>query len=252
MKIFEISLFWITFAPSYYWLMYVIWFLYWIWAIRKSFLTKQQQETLFFYIFLWVLVWWRLWYALFYSPSLFSDISTHLPFWWLLEVWKWGMSFHGWFLWVVLATYFFAKKENINFLKLTDILAKIVPVWLFFWRIGNYLNKELLWFPYNSILAVKTETGYYFPSPLLEAFLEGGVIFVLLNYFHTNSFAWRMSSLFLIYYWVFRFIVEIFFRIPDAHIWYYFGFLTQGSLLSIPMIIVWWFLYYYCNEQWKA
>ena len=47
-----------------------------------------------------------------------------------------------------------------------------------------------------------------------------------------------MSGLFLVGYGVFRFIAE-FFRQPDAQLGFVaFGWMTQGQLLSLPMIVV--------------
>ncbi len=54
-----------------------------------------------------------------------------------------------------------------------------------------------------------------------------------------------VTSLFLLFYGVFRFMVE-FFRQPDPQLGYIaFGYLTMGQLLSLPMIIggglsLWW------------
>jgi phosphatidylglycerol:prolipoprotein diacylglycerol transferase len=68
--------------------------------------------------------------------------------------------------------YLFAKKYKTSFLKLADAVCFILPLGLFFGRIGNYFNKELLGFPYTGPLAVVTEKGSFFPSPLLEALME--------------------------------------------------------------------------------
>ncbi len=47
-----------------------------------------------------------------------------------------------------------------------------------------------------------------------------------------------MKGLFLMCYGLFRFMME-FVREPDAHIGYQaFGWLTQGQILSAPMIII--------------
>jgi phosphatidylglycerol:prolipoprotein diacylglycerol transferase len=246
MTIFEITIFWLKIAPSYYGLMYIIWFLYWVWALKKTWkYSEKQRDSLFFYIFLGVILWWRLWYTLFYNFSeyIFSPIS-------ILKVWEWGMSFHWWFLWVVIALFLFTRKNKLKFWSLSDDIATIIPVGLFFGRIGNYINKELLWFEYSWFLAVTTQTGSYFPSPLIEALLEWLVIFIVLNYIiKIPKFPGQFAALFLILYWVLRTWVELFMRVPDSHLWYYFWFLTQGSVLSIPMIIIWWVLYYYLSQQ---
>ena len=76
MTIFEISIFWITIAPSYYWLMYALGFIvgYFILKKRDSFLSSlfasskyQSLEDLLFYIFLWVILWGRFGYIIFYD-----------------------------------------------------------------------------------------------------------------------------------------------------------------------------------------
>lgn len=139
----------------------------------------------------------------------------------------------------------FAKKNNISFYKVADEVTAILPIWIWFGRIWNYLNKELLWFtPYNWFLAVQKNNVYYFPSPLLEALLEWLVLYFILFYFYKRERSdWQLASLFLIFYWIFRLIVEIFFRTPDSHIWYILTYFTIWEILTIPMIIIW--LYFY-------
>ncbi|MDA9128897.1 prolipoprotein diacylglyceryl transferase [Candidatus Gracilibacteria bacterium] len=242
MKIFEISLFGITFGPSYYGLMYALAFIYGFWAIKKTQkYSEVERESLFFYLFIGVILGGRIGYILFYNLS--SYISDPLS---VLRVWEGGMSFHGGLIGFAIATLMFTKKYKRNFLEVIDDLALIVPIGLFFGRIGNYINKELLGFPYEGFLAVETPEGSFFPSPLVEAFLEGLVIFVILkSVSQKQKFRGQLASLFLILYGVFRTFVEIFIRTPDIQIGYYFGFLTQGSILSLIMTIIGFILYKY-------
>lgn len=237
MTIFEINIFWFTLAPSYYGLMYALWFIAgYYYMLKKNILKKEELESLFFYVFLGVVLWWRIWYILFYD--LWAYIANPLD---ILKVWEWWMSFHGGFLWVVVSVLLFAKKYKVNFWKIIDELAVIVPVWIWLGRIWNYLNKELLGYPnYTGLFAIEKNGVSYFPSPLLEAFLEWFVLLILLYFINKNkTFFGKTSAFFLIWYGTFRVIVELFFRTPDAHIWYVFWFLTLGSLLSLPMIIIW-------------
>lgn len=235
MTIFNLEIFGFNIAPSYYWLMYAIAFIYGIWFIKQSKkYTNTQRESLFVYIFLWVLFWGRLGYVVFYNLSYY--ISSPLE---IFAFWQGGMSFHGGMLWVVCACYLFAKKYKINKWDLWDDISFIAPVGILFWRIWNYINKELLWFPYNGPFAVQLWDDSYFPSPLLEALFEGLILYLILRYFYTRkSFHGQIVALFLIFYGIFRFFIEILIRTPDTHIWYYFGVFTQGSLLSLPMIVV--------------
>ncbi len=247
MTIFEINIFWLTIAPSYYWLMYAIWFLTGYYYILKTkILTKQQVENLFLYTVLWVVLWWRIIYILFYDLNFYLSNPIEI-----LKPWHWGMSFHGWAIWVIISTILFCKINKVSFLKIIDEIALIVTIWLWFWRIWNYLNKELLWFEYNWFLSVEKNWTHYFPSPLVESFLEGFVLFFILKYINKNKkFDWKTWCYFLIFYWLFRIIVEIFFRKPDEQIWYIFGFLTMWIILSIPMILAW-IILLFIFKKWK-
>lgn len=242
MSIFEITLFWITIAPSYYWLMYAIWFMAGYHIIKKRWkISPNKMDDLFLYIFLWVIWWGRLWYTLFYNFSTY--ISEPLS---ILRIWEWWMSFHGGVIWVIIAMILFARKQKISFLMLADQVTLILPIWLGFWRLWNYLNKELLWYsPYNWLMAVEKWWSSYFPSPLLEALLEWLVLyFILLFFYNRKHNNWQIASLFLIFYAIFRIFVEYFFRTPDAHIWYILWYFTMWEILSLPMLIIWVVLYF--------
>ena len=242
MTIFQVTLFWITIAPSYYWLMYALWFVAWYSIIKKrNIIPSKFMDDLFLYIFIWVILWWRLWYTLFYNFSTYITDPISI-----LKIWEWWMSFHWWVIWVIVAMILFSKRKNFSFLKLADQVTLILPIWLWFWRIWNYLNKELLWFsPYNWLLAIEKWWVNYFPSPLLEALLEWLVLYFILLYFYKNKHnSWQIASLFLIFYALFRIFVEFFFRIPDAHIWYILWYFTMWEILSLPMLIIGLVLYF--------
>jgi phosphatidylglycerol:prolipoprotein diacylglycerol transferase len=75
-------------------------------------------------------------------------------------------------------------------------------------------------------------------SQLYEATLEGLLLFIILWWF-TSSPRPRLapSGLFLLLYGLARSLVE-FVRVPDEHIGYLAGgWLTEGQILSLPMII---------------
>ena len=88
------------------------------------------------------------------------------------------------------------------------------------------------------------------PSQLYECFLEGIILFILLNliYFKKNYKTGTVSFAFLFFYGIFRFISEIF-REPDAHIGYLVGSFSIGMLLSLLMIILSVILFYRVNEK---
>lgn len=241
MTIFELNIFWITIAPSYYWLMYVLWFIFAYIIIKKRwFIVWDNLDNLFTYVFLGVVLGWRLWYTMFYNFSYYIENFIEI-----FKVWEWWMSFHGWVIWVVIALMIFSKKNRINIWRLWDEVTAVLPIWLWLGRIGNYLNKELLWYsPYNWFLAVEKWWISYFPSPLLESFLEWGILLIILYFAYIKrKFYWQVAALFLIFYWIFRIFVEAFFRTPDIQIWYIMWYFTMGEILSLPMIIAWIIIY---------
>jgi len=243
MIIFDFYLYGIHIAPTYYGLMYAMGFILWYIILnKKKYLNKDILDILLIYIILWVILWWRLWYVLFYDISYYINWDFNfLKLLNIFKIWEWWMSFHWWVLGVLIAMILFSRKYKLNFYNLADNITLVVPIWLFFWRIWNYLNKELLWFSwYNSFLSV----NWRFPSPLLEAFLEWIVLFIILFLVDKKKkFYWEVASLFLIFYSLFRIFVEIFFRKPDAHIWYIFGFLTVWEILSLFMLMFWIFYF---------
>lgn len=253
MKIFEITLFWITIAPSYYWLMYVLSFIVCYLIIKKrtilwnnkSFLTQELIDDLFLYMFLWIILWWRFGYIVFYNFNYFLHNLIDI-----FKFWEWWMSFHWWVLWVIFAMILFSRKYKIDFYRLSDEITAVLPIWLWFWRIWNYLNKELLGF---SNYFWPFSVNWRFPSPLLEFLLEWIVLWIILNLvYKKRRFNWQVASLFLIFYWTFRIFVEMFFRLPDEHIWYIFNLFTLWEILSFPMILFWLYFYIFLKKNKKG
>ena len=199
----------------------------------------KHVDDLIFYGALGAVLGGRLGYLLFYNWSIF--ISNPLTF---FNFQNGGMSFHGGFLGVLLAMVIFNKKYQFTFFQTTDFIAPLIPLGLGFGRIGNYINGELWGRVTDSSWGILApdQSGLWekrFPTQLYEAFLEGFVLFCILWLFSNKKpQVMATSSLFLIFYGIFRFIIE-FVRAPDSHIGYLaFDWLTMGQLLSIPMIFI--------------
>ena len=112
----------------------------------------------------------------------------------------------------------FSLVHKKDFYLIADEVTAALPIGLGLGRIGNYLNKELLGRPYNGFLAVEKNGLRYFPSPLLESFLEGIVLFIILTLVRRMSHRdGQVAGAFLFFYGIFRFIVE-FIRTPDAQL----------------------------------
>ena len=199
----------------------------------------KHVDDLIFYGALGAVLGGRLGYLMFYNWPVF--ISNPLTF---FNFQNGGMSFHGGFLGVLLAMVIFNKKYQFTFFQTTDFIAPLIPLGLGFGRIGNYINGELWGRVTDSSWGILApdQSGLWekrFPTQLYEAFLEGFVLFCILWLFSNKKpQVMATSSLFLIFYGIFRFIIE-FVRAPDSHIGYLaFDWLTMGQLLSIPMILI--------------
>lgn len=234
MTIFTLHIGWFVLAPTWYGLMYTVSFLIGLFLMSREFKAK-DTDIVFIATVLGVIIWGRLGYVFFYNFGYFLDNPAEI-----FMPWKGGMSFHGGAIGVIIAWYFAAQKIKQPFLSVADKLVWIIPVGLFFGRIGNFINGELLWMAgYSGVFARTVDWISYFPTPLLEALLEGLTLFLILWWKKKHiSYPWQLGVWFLFFYGVFRFIAE-FFRNPDPQIGYIFEeWMTLGHLFSIIMIFV--------------
>ena len=54
------------------------------------------------------------------------------------------MAFHGGLIGVILSTLLFSFKKKINFFIFSDLVACAAPIGIFFGRIANFINGELV------------------------------------------------------------------------------------------------------------
>jgi phosphatidylglycerol:prolipoprotein diacylglycerol transferase len=157
------------------------------------------------------------------------------------RIWKGGMSFHGAFAAVLIATWIFAKRRGRRVADVFDFTAPLPCIGLFFGRIGNFINGELWGKPTDVPWGFKVHDQVLHPSQLYEAALEGIVMFVVL-WLYTRKPRPRLAptGLFILLYGVFRTAVE-FVRVPDENMgengYVAWGWLTTGQILSFPMIV---------------
>lgn len=182
----------------------------------------------------------RLGYVLFYQPGFYFTHPADI-----VAVWDGGMSFHGGFLGVSIALLWFCRKHQIKVLRFADRIAVAVPIGLFLGRCANFINGELwgrpapAWFPFAMVYPNAGPLPR-FPSELIEASLEGIVLFIVMllasRSNRLRSRAGTLTGTFVAGYGVARICAECF-REPDP----FLGFLpfdtTMGQILSIPMVI---------------
>lgn len=242
MTLFEFSIFGFHIVATWYGLMYALGFIFCFQYMKhRSGIHMKDMENLLLFIFFGVILGWRLWYVIFYD--LWHFISSPGD---IFAIWKWGMSFHGGMIGVIIAMITFSYRYHYRLFDISDPLVTILPLALWLGRIGNYLNQELLWFPgYTWPFAMMKDGISYFPSPLFQAFLEGVILLCIMQLFRwreekRQKIPWRLSTLFLMWYGFLRLWAEVY-RLPDAHIGYLFGtdWMTLGMIYTLPMIIAW-------------
>jgi phosphatidylglycerol:prolipoprotein diacylglycerol transferase len=150
------------------------------------------------------------------------------------------MSFHGGFLGVLVAAAWFAHRRSIDWWRLMDFVAPLVPLGLGTGRLGNFINGEL-WgrptdLPWGMLFRGAGEAPRH-PSQLYQLALEGVVLFALLWWLSSRPRPRaQLSAAFLIGYGAFRFAAE-FAREPDDFLGLLALGLSMGQWLSIPMVL---------------
>ncbi len=209
-------------------------------------IARRHADDLVFYASLGVIFGGRLGYVLFYNLKHYLANPVEI-----FKLWDGGMSFHGGVIGVTLGILYLARKEGLNWLRVHDYVACVVPIGLGLVRIANFINGELWGRATDVPWAVRFPIVMYepalgpprHPTQLYEALLEGVVLFAILAYLFWRTKAryepGKLVGAFILFYGLFRFAVE-FIREPDDQfrdtIIQASG-LHMGQWLSLPMII---------------
>ena len=201
-------------------------------------LRLETIDNLLNYVLFGVIVGGRLGYILFYNSAYY--LAHPLA---MLRIWEGGMAFHGALLGVAIAILIMAKRNHLPFFLLTDRIALVVPIGLFFGRLSNFINGELYGrattLPWAMVFP-NSDGQPRHPSQLYEAGLEGlllGMIMLILWRRGWLQQHGRVTGMLLAGYGVARSMIE-FVREPDAQIGLLLDSVSMGQLLSVPMIII--------------
>lgn len=173
---------------NFYGLVYFFSFLFFYFYLQKT--NLKNKDLYFFLNIIFLIVFARIFHILlelkFY---LANPLQT-------IQIWKGGLSFYGGLFGVILANILYLKiikenkKELLNFLENFIIF---VPIFIFFGRIANYLNKE------------HTGVFPFLPQQIFEALLHGVFIFFILLIIKR-----KRLLIFFVFYSIMRFITELF------------------------------------------
>ena len=206
--------------------------------------TSKLFDDLISFLIIGIILGGRLGYILFYNLEYY--IINYIE---ILMIWKGGMSFHGGVIGVFIATIIFSKKHKVNKYIFLDLISASAPIGIFLGRISNFINSELygrqtdiIW----SVIFAKVDNLPRHPSQLYEAFFEGIILFFIIFLFVNKKYLLRpglISSLFLIFYSLFRFFIE-FFRMPDEQLGFIFLNLTMGQIICLIFFCFGFYLFY--------
>ena len=264
--------FWIGPIPfRWYGIMYILAFTFFVLLGKKQLkhsfrlcgVYKKDVDDLLMYGVLGVIIGGRLGYVIFYNISFFIQNPLEI-----FAVWHGGMSFHGGLFGVILSLIIFAKtrpnfgKRKLKtkkfwhrFILVCDFVAPLVPLGLFFGRIGNFINGELYGrvcsshIPWSMIFPQSGLLEPRHPSQLYQALGEGFLLFIFLFIISKrNPDLGKLSAFFLIGYSAFRFTSE-FFREPDYHLGLLIFNFSMGQLLCVPTIILGFVILVFSNNN---
>ena len=192
------------------------------------------MEQLVLWILVGVVIGARIIYCFVYDPK--AMLAN--PFY-LFQVYRGGLSFHGGMLGTVVAAIVFCRKKGVPFWNLADAMALATPTGLAMGRLGNFINGELYgrvsYVPWAVIFKDGGPEPRH-PSQLYEAALEGLLLFAFMQWrFWRTDVArrhpGRLSGEFLVAYALVRIICEIY-REPDVGLTLIFG-LSRGTFYSL-------------------
>lgn len=209
---------------------------YYLKKYPSDFITKDHIDDLLTWVVIGVILGGRLGYVLFYNFEYYSHNLLDA-----FKIWQGGMAFHGGLIGVITAMLLFAWKHSIPFFALSDRVAVATPIGLFFGRIANFINGELVGRPTDAPWGMVFNEGDVarHPSQLYQAATEGLFLFFFLilmqRYKPIRKSYGALSGLFLSTYAFMRFWIE-FAREPDSHIGFVVFNLSMGQILCLPML----------------
>ena len=223
------------------------------WFYCNRFLIKDPKlknafDDYITYIIIGIIIGGRLGYVIIYNFKYYINNPLEI-----LMIWNGGMSFHGALIGIIIVTIIFCKNRDSSPFYFLDLVAVTAPIGIFLGRISNFINSELfgretdvIW----SVKFIKIDSLNRHPSQLYEAFLEGILLFLILNYLYKTLSKQNglISSIFLILYSLFRFLVE-FTREPDPQLGFIIFNFTMGQVISIFTFLMGIYLYFLKYEK---
>lgn len=243
-----------VFAIRYYGLLFVIVFIGGFYFLRWQMMRVgwREDDVSDFVIpgMLAVIIGARLGHVIFYEPKYYFSNPAEI-----IKFWKGGLASHGATIGLILAGFWYSKKKGMSMAEFGDRFSFSAATGAALVRLGNFFNSEIVGRVTDQTWGVKfplchedrglslEQVPYRHPSQLYEFFMGAAILGILLlvdRRLGEKRPRGFLISLFLVLYFLARFIVE-FFKEFQGDIKEWHG-LTMGQLLSVPLLfagIVW-------------
>lgn len=139
----------------------------------------------------------------------------------IIKVWEGGLAIHGGIIAGFVCLLYFTKKNNINILKMMDILFVALIIGQIIGRWGNFMNGEAygppttlhflqnLHLPKFIIEGMYIDGSYHHPTFLYESLWNLiGLLIILFIKKRKNNKVGYISAIYLIWYGIGRFLIE--------------------------------------------
>ncbi len=230
-----------SFAVRWYGLLFASSFLFGYIIIKKIFdnenLGVAVLDRLTIYMAVGVIAGARLGHCLFYEPGYYLKNPLEI-----LKIWHGGLASHGAAIGILVALWYFVRKERKEYTWIIDRVAIVVALSGFFIRMGNLMNSEIYGMettvPWGFVFLRNGEVAPKHPTQIYEALAYLAIFFILYGMY------WRkkgehiqgvLISLAMILIFTARFFIEF---LKEDQVAFEAGMkLNMGQLLSIPFAI---------------
>ena len=230
-----------SFAVRWYGLLFASSFFFGYIIMNKMFKNEKLGEDvldrLTIYMAVGTIVGARLGHCLFYEPSYYLKNPLEI-----LMIWHGGLASHGAGIGILLAIWYFARKERKDYLWVMDRIVITVALAGFFIRMGNLMNSEIYGVettvPWGFVFLRNHEVAPKHPTQIYEAFAYLAIFVLLYKLYWVKKgehLQGLLISLFLVLVFTSRFFIE--FLKEDQVAFEATMKINMGQWLSIPFIV---------------
>jgi len=231
-----------SFAIRWYGLLFASGFLFGYIIMHKIFknenLPDASLDRLTIYMAVGVIAGARLGHCLFYEPGYYLSHPGEI-----LMIWHGGLASHGAAIGILLAIWFFVRKEKKDYTWAIDRIAIVVALAGFFIRMGNLMNSEIYGVdttvPWGFVFLRNNEVAPKHPTQIYEALAYLAIFFLLYRIYWSKKgqhIQGLLISLICVLIFTSRFFIEF---LKEDQVGFEAAMtLNMGQWLSIPFALL--------------